>query len=288
MNSLLLLLSFVVIVAIVVASFYYLEHKRDKSDRDSEDFEGPPLDSENSQNSSNHEKHVRFADEVGQDLVSSVSSSRSSSPSDISDISTRSALYNKYNGYNKDFNFGNVANMSDTSSYINSDKSLDIESIKRATMDAYKNPSFQREDRQNQKKQQEFNMPVFDIGGGVLSREKTPQQINAAQPHFNNFTGIQRGMGSGVSDMEANELNDDNVAAFSRGSGLHLEKIQPRMTLAMRMMNPDELKTLIDASNPKPTGKQAERVLDGIDIINKSKNRTGKSDSKHRHHHHRK
>lgn len=149
---------------------------------------------------------------------------------------------------------------------------IDMDELKRTTLNAYNDPEMTQTDHSKQQQGSVFEMPKFEIGGGILNRRGASGPSDN-QPHFNEFVGVHRGAGSEANAMDANSLDDGEIAAFSRGTRRQIEPIAPRMTLAMRMMDPDTVKAMIEASAGKPDdeNKQANAVLDKIEKKKKSK-----------------
>lgn len=149
---------------------------------------------------------------------------------------------------------------------------IDMDELKRTTLNAYNDPEMTQTDHSKQQRGSVFEMPKFEIGGGILNRRGASGPSDD-QPHFNEFVGVHRGAGSEANAMDANSLDDGEIAAFSRGTRRQIEPIAPRMTLAMRMMDPDTVKAMIEASAGKPDdeNKQANAVLDKIEKKKKSK-----------------
>jgi len=143
---------------------------------------------------------------------------------------------------------------------------IDMDELKRTTLNAYNDPEMTQTDHSKQQQGSVFEMPKFEIGGGILNRRGASGPSDD-QPHFNEFVGVHRGAGSEANAMDANSLDDGEIAAFSRGTRRQIEPIAPRMTLAMRMMDPDTVKAMIEASAGKPDdeNKQANAVLDKIE-----------------------
>ena len=159
---------------------------------------------------------------------------------------------------------------------------IDMDELKRTTLNAYNDPEMTQTDHSKQLQGPVFEMPKFEIGGGILNR-KGASGPSDNQPHFNEFIGVHRGAGSEANAMDANSLDDGEIAAFSRGTRRQIEPIAPRMTLAMRMMDPDTVKAMIEASAGKPDdeNKQANAVLDKIEKkISKPKKLNKKSKKK--------
>lgn len=123
-----------------------------------------------------------------------------------------------------------------------------------------------------------FEVPTFDIGGGVVSRGKTERDVAQSQPRFRSFLGFDRSQRQSEDNMTENELNDGNLGVYGRGQGRQLQKIKPRITLAMRTQMTDaEINALItqgDASTGSMS--QAQKVLSGIETMKKKSTRRSK------------
>lgn len=147
---------------------------------------------------------------------------------------------------------------------------IDMNELKRTTLNAYNDPEMTQSDHSKPTQGSMFEMPKFEIGGGILNR-KGESGPSENQPHFNEFVGVRRGANNDTNAMDVNELDDGEIAAFSRGTRRQIEPIAPRMTLAMRMMDPATVKAMIEASTGKPDeeNKQANAVLDKIEKLSK-------------------
>ena len=158
---------------------------------------------------------------------------------------------------------------------------IDMNELKRTTLNAYNDPEMTQSDHSKPTQGSMFEMPKFEIGGGILNR-KGESGPSENQPHFNEFVGVRRGANNDTNAMDVNELDDGEIAAFSRGTRRQIEPIAPRMTLAMRMMDPDTVKAMIEASTGKPDeeNKQANAVLDKIEKLSKPKKHKDKKSKK--------
>lgn len=151
------------------------------------------------------------------------------------------------------------------------------------THEAFKDERNQQQDKTvDNKPAASFEVPTFDIGGGVLSRGKSDRDVEQSQPRFRSFLGFDRSQRQSEENMAENELNDGNLGMYGRGQGRQLQKIKPRITLAMRTQMTDaEIDALVSQGDTSTASmSQAKKVLADIETM-KKKTRKTKSKKKY-------
>ena len=150
--------------------------------------------------------------------------------------------------------------------------------------ETYKDPHNQQKDKTvDNRPVSGFEMPKFEIGGGVLSRTRTENDVKQSQPRFRSFVGFDRSQRGNEENLNEADLNDANLGMFGRGHGRQLQKMKPRITLAMRtQMTEAQIDALVNqTANETASMSQAKQVLEGIEELKaKSKKKTKKSKNK--------
>lgn len=123
-----------------------------------------------------------------------------------------------------------------------------------------------------------FQMPHFNVCGGTLNRSKNEKEIAKTQPKFNSF-GVSRGMAVGESELEAETFEENSFGAFRRRGNSGPEKVQPRVTLAMRMMDKADIEKMLSTSNAESTAASTT-VLNKIDDVKEAMKPKKKSKSR--------
>lgn len=149
--------------------------------------------------------------------------------------------------------------------------------------ETYRDPHNQQLDKSvDNKPVSDFNMPKFEIGGGVLSRTKTANDIEQAQPRFRSFVGFDRSQRGTEANLSEETLDDNNLGMFGRGQGKKLQKMKPRLTLAMRtQMTKSELDAIVNqTADQNASMSQAKQVLEGIKELKEKSKKDSKKKSK--------
>lgn len=150
--------------------------------------------------------------------------------------------------------------------------------------ETYKDPHNQQKDKTvDNEPQSTFEMPKFEIGGGVLARTRTENDIKQSQPRYRSFVGFDRSHRGTEANLDEAELSDANLGMFGRGQGKQLQKIKPRLTLAMKtQMTEAQIDALVNQTvSDNASMSQAQKVLEGIEEMkSKSKKKSKHSKSK--------
>ena len=150
---------------------------------------------------------------------------------------------------------------------------IDVNEIAKATRKSAK----QINDREiSQEDDNSFHMPKFNVSGMF-----DHSNVSKSAPKYTTFSGFNRSEMRGVSVLTTeNELEDmesDDSGVLKRGERLQRgARIQPRMTLAMRMMSDSDQQKWMDPYNTE--NKQTSAAAEVLNSINERKERSKKEE----------